>query len=223
MKYNLFLILIYLFCTHYHIMPTGEMKVRLSNFDQEKTITIKNPQAYYFNGADFIIESSDRNIENRLASEKNLKLRTGSKTVFFFHALHVPTPEKLGGFMNNYYLFIEKDSFSMNDTIVIGTDLINALFYYDSSKDVSFSSGHSTDLQGYMIINQVIGDTLCGVIHFEGETREYSASTEISNIKTYGYVSCQIEFRAIKKKLKGDSEIIATFLVPPDVQIDFGQ
>lgn len=222
MKRNLFLILICLFCAHYRSVSTGEMRIRFSNLTQEKLVTKKNLQVSYTNYADFNIESSNRDRRHYLEGEiKNLKLRSGNKTVFMFGALHVPHPEELGGVIEYYYLFIEIDSFATNDTIFIGTDTIKKLFYYEKAKDVSFTAGVSTNLQGYMIIKRTIGDTLIGYINFEGNAQEYSPGAELSGIKTFSYVSCQVDFKAIKRALKKDSEIITTLILPSDIQIDF--
>ncbi|MGB9722175.1 MAG: hypothetical protein ACPL28_11945 [bacterium] len=143
------------------------------------------------------------------------------KTVFFLSGTFAPIPHSTAG-AERFSLFMALNSFNLNDTIYFTFDNITAFFFYEKLYSGLLQNGFATELDGYLVINQINGDTLSGYIKINGEAVGvyFSPISNVHDFHVRSWISGQIEFRANKKTPEGKQKIIAKILVPRQTQIE---
>ncbi len=189
-----------------------------SNHDE--TVHLYDVHAQYLQNAAIESTVAYSDSTSNLVTVVNL-IHNGEKTVFFLNGFYEPLPYSTAG-AERFSLFMALDSFNLNDTIYFSSDEVMISFYYEKLYSGLLQTGLATKLNGYLVAHTMNNDTLSGNIRFEAETiGSYSnILREIYDDSSVTWISARIEFKAIKKKSNGKSEIIGRFRIPSDNQTD---
>ena len=129
--------------------------------------------------------------------------RDGKNTVFLLKGQYEPIPYSTAG-GERFSLFLILDSLLLNDTVYFTTDRVISIFYYEKLYSGLFQNGFTTKMNGNLIVQTAIRDTLFGTIYIEAETAGsyYNLLTDVRDPHALSRVSGHIVFTAVERSSK---------------------
>ena len=136
------------------------------------------------------------------------KLVKGMSIILLLWGSYIPHPGTTAHSREKLGLFIGLDSMIAGDSLFFNRDSIPTIFYFDRFYDFLHQTGYTRNLDGYLFIDSIHGDTISGMINFHADTKGYYSSYDAGQRiydTTGSWVGCDIQFKATLEKLKEDS------------------
>jgi hypothetical protein len=180
----------------------------------EESLRYYDVTAYYVESAEVTCSLSSQDFADQKHEILTLGLITGDKLVFVVGGSYNLDPYMLDRPFEGFRFVATVDSFSVNDTIFLQSDSVEAIFYYERIYPfMLIQSGYTNAVEGFFVITNVRNNTLSGIIRLSGETQGYYIGNKIIDNQTTSWVSGEMRFEATERKIEQKSHIIGTMQV----------
>lgn len=148
--------------------------------------------------------------------EMVFKLVKGKSIILLLWGRYDPHPGTTAHAHEELGLFIGLDSIITGDSLFFKKNGIPTIFYFDRFYDMLQQTGYTRDLDGYLFIDSIHGDTISGIIDFSAETKGYYSSFHAGQSiydTTGSWVGCDIKFKATLEQSREDSVSIGSVIL----------
>jgi len=224
MKYLVIILLIISSCVYHktNLPFKGSMLITYSGRVPEKSIFTEYVISHYYNNAEMVFTTTKSSNSIQPIIKKELKLIRGSGSVLVIYGHYSPNNMfTVDAIAHTYLLCVEFD-IDLMYPVKIGGGSTKAFLYHGVTGFLNCSSKGTTDLIGYLTIDNLLNDTLTGHLNIEANLYQFSSTnTEATGNENNDCINLNIIFRAEKQDISNGAKVLLRFLVPTDTETDF--